>query len=219
MAAAYGILGSMSYRTLFIDLDDTVYPAQSGLWDVIKDRISLYMHERLNMEWDVIPAKRSFYFRNFGTTMRGLMSDYSIDRDDYLHFVHDVPLANFIKRDDPLRQILQSLPQRKVIFTNADSQHAERVMDIIGISECFSKIIDINAIFPDCKPLPAAYQKALVLSGETDVQQCAFLDDFVTNLAGARQAGFFTILVGGIEPSDQYDAAILSLHDITKIIS
>ena len=215
---AYGILIPMQYTTLFIDLDDTVYPAQCGLWDVIKNRISLYMHDRLNLDWEVIPSLRSYYFKNFGTTMRGLMSDYSIDRNDYLQFVHDVPLTDFISRDDDLRRILECIPQRKVIFTNADTLHAERVMNILGITACFDQIIDINALFPDCKPLPAAYQKALELSGETDAHRCAFLDDSVTNLAGAKQAGFYTIRVGSVDPSDQYDAGILNLHEITKVI-
>jgi len=209
----------MPFTTLFIDLDDTVYPAQSGLWDVIKQRISLYMHERMKMSWDEIPALRTYYYQNFGTTMRGLMHDYSIDKSDYLQFVHNVPLEEYIQRDDELRCALLSLPQRKVIFTNADTLHAERVMDIIGISDCFDQVIDINAIFPVCKPMPAAYEKALVLSGAPDVSQCAFADDSVSNLAGARQSGFYTVRVGSEEPSDQYDAAILTLRDLPKVLA
>ena len=209
----------MHYTTLFIDLDDTVYPAQSGLWDVIKQRISLYMHERLHMDWDVIPGKRTYYYKNFGTTMRGLMRDYDIDKTDYLQFVHDVPLENYISRDDELRHVLSDLPQRKVIFTNADTPHAERVMKILGIRECFDQIIDINDIYPDCKPMPVSFQKALKIAGETSASHCAFIDDSIANLISARQAGFYTVRVGCPDSSDQYDAGVVSLHDIRKIFS
>lgn len=207
----------MQYTTLFIDLDDTVYPAQSGLWDVIKQRISLYMHERLRMDWDVIPGKRTYYYKNFGTTMRGLMRDYEIDKTDYLQFVHDVPLENYIGRDDELRRVLAGLPQRKVIFTNADLPHAERVMNILGIRECFEQVIDINDIFPDCKPMPVSFEKALKIAGEPDAATCAFIDDSVANLVSARHTGFYTVRVGSLEASDQYDASVLTLHDIHRI--
>jgi putative hydrolase of the HAD superfamily len=208
----------MPYSTLFIDLDDTVYPAQSGLWDLIKDRISLYMHERLKLDWSVIPAMRTAYFLNYGTTMRGLMADFSFDREDYLHFVHNVPLGDFIQPDYALQQALDRLPYRKVIFTNADTPHAERVLNILGIASCFKQIIDINAIHPHCKPLPAAYLRALELSGENDPCHCVFMDDSISNLSTAKQLGFYTVRVGNTEPSQAYDAAILKLHDAASVL-
>lgn len=182
-------------------------------------RINLYMHERLNLSWEVIPDMRRYYFRNFGTTMRGLIRDFNIDRNDYLQFVHDVPLNEYIRPDERLRQVLTSLPQRKLIFTNADVPHAERVLNLIGIADCFDQVIDIIAISPECKPMPAAFRKALELSGETDVNRCAFADDSVSNLAAAKQAGFYAIRVGSAEPSAEYDAGILTLHDLPAVVS
>ena len=209
----------MQIKTLFVDLDDTVYPSNSGLWELIKQRISLYMHERLNLDWDTIPNLRSAYYQNYGTTMRGLMADYSIDKEDYLQFVHDVPLADYLQADPILHQKLNELPQRKVIFTNADAGHARRVLNTLNIEDCFEMIIDIHTMFPHCKPLPIAYQIALEQTGETDVKTCAFLDDSVSNLAAAKEIGFYTIRVGSEAASDQYDAGIASLHDIKKVIA
>lgn len=208
----------MQINTLFIDLDDTVYPAESGLWDLIKYRISLYMHEKLNLDWKIIPELRSSYFQNYGTTMRGLMAEYDIDKSEYLRYVHDIPLNEFIAEDTKLRDILERAPQRKVIFTNADAGHAERVLEVLGIRSCFEKIIDIQAVFPYCKPLPIAFQLALELTGEENAHQCAFLDDSVSNLAAAKQMGFYSIRVGSEETSDKYDASIARIHDICKVI-
>jgi putative hydrolase of the HAD superfamily len=208
----------MQIKTLFVDLDDTVYPPESGLWELIKHRISLYMHEKLNLDWDTIPQMRSAYYKNYGTTMRGLMADYEIDKEEYLRFVHDVPLGSYISNDQKLRGILQGLPQRKIIFTNADIDHARRVLNILGITDCFEMIIDIYAMFPYCKPLPDAFQIAMKNSGETLPGQIAFLDDSVTNLAAAKQMGFYSIRVGSNEPGEHYDAAIYRLQDICKVI-
>ena len=207
----------MPINTLLIDLDDTVYPSNSGLWDLIKERISLYMAERLHMDWEVIPRLRSTYYREYGTTLRGLMAEYHIDREDYLQYVHDVPLGEHIQPDPALRQVLQDLPQRKIIFTNADSDHAHRVTDILGITDCFESVVDIRAIFPLCKPMPEAFQFALEQTGE-QVENCAFLDDSVTNLAAARALGFYTVRVGSREVSEHYHAGIDRLHDICEVL-
>jgi len=213
-----GILNGMQIKTLFVDLDDTVYPSESGLWELIKHRISLYMHEKLNLEWDTIPQMRSAYYQKYGTTMRGLMADFEIDKEEYLHFVHNVPLETYIKNDHKLRGILQRLPQRKIIFTNADVDHARRVLNVMGIADCFEMIIDIYAMFPYCKPLPDAFEIAMKNSGETQSRQIAFLDDSVSNLAAAKEMGFYCIRVGSQEPGEQYDAAISHLQDICKVI-
>jgi putative hydrolase of the HAD superfamily len=208
----------MQIKTLLVDLDDTVYPADSGLWELIKHRISLYMHEKLKMDWETIPQLRSSYYKNYGTTMRGLLADYDIDKEEYLNFVHDVPLTEYITRDSELRKILLRLPQRKIIFTNADTAHAERVLEALGITDCFEKIVDIMAVYPYCKPLPVAFQIAMEHAGEKEPRRCAFLDDSITNLSAARQLGFYTVRVGSDEPSDHYDTGILRLRDICKVL-
>ena len=35
----------MCFETLFFDLDDTLYPPTSGLWDAIGERIETFMRE------------------------------------------------------------------------------------------------------------------------------------------------------------------------------
>ncbi len=208
----------MQLNTLFIDLDDTVYPAETGLWELIKQRISLYMHEKLGLTWDDIPSMRTHYYRNYGTTMRGLLSDFNIDKEEYLLFVHDIPIDKILKPNPVLRHALQALPQKKVIFTNADVPHAMRVMNALNIADCFEQTIDILQLFPHCKPMPEAFHMALDIAGEQDASRCAFLDDSVVNLAAAKQIGFYTIRVGSEEPGDEYDASIRLLQEINKVM-
>jgi pyrimidine 5'-nucleotidase len=208
----------MKYSFLFIDLDDTVYSHDCGLWDEIKHRINLYMHECLHLSWEEIPDLRTSLLRNYGTTMRGLSTLYDIDQEDFLQYVHNVPLNDYIKPDPELKEILQSYPQRKAIFTNADAAHAKRVTSIMGIQDCFEEIIDIHAISPHCKPQPEAYQIALRQVGETKPSKCVMMDDSSSNLLSAKDIGFFTIRVGSDEPCMESHASISSLKHLYHVL-
>jgi putative hydrolase of the HAD superfamily len=121
----------MRYSTLFFDLDETLYPSQSGVWDAIADRIDSFMLDILKFPAAEIHPMRSRLFKQYGTTLKGLQAVCEIDPYHYLHYVHDVPIKNFLFPNHRLRQVLQEYPQRKVIFTNADRPHAERVIDAL----------------------------------------------------------------------------------------
>jgi putative hydrolase of the HAD superfamily len=116
----------MPYTTIFFDLDDTLYPVQAGLWEAIRNRMSQYMAERMGLPVEQIDALRKQSLETYGTTLRGLQHNYHSDSDDYLAYVHDLPLDKFIQPDPVVRQMLLSLPLHRWIFTNADSQHAQR---------------------------------------------------------------------------------------------
>ena len=185
----------MVYTTLFFDLDDTLYPPTAMLWAAIRQRMGTYMVERLNIPSDQVDRLRQHYLENFGTTLRGLQQAYPVDAEDYLHYVHDLPLADFIQPDPRLRQMLLSLPHRRWIFTNADTAHARRVLRVLDLEPCFEGIIDVRALGYANKPQPEAYRQALLITGEAHPETCIILDDAMRNLAPARQLGFTTILV------------------------
>jgi len=192
----------MNYTSLFFDLDDTLYPSESGLWEAILYRMQLFMAEKVGLSWDVIPDLRRQYFQTYGTTLRGLQKHYKVNTDEYLAFVHDLPLENYLKPAPELHSLLMSLPQRRWIFTNADIDHATRVLRFLGLDDCFQGIIDIRATGFACKPERAAYQRALELAGEMDAHSCVMFDDSATNLMVAHQMGFTTVLVGHQKPND-----------------
>ncbi len=200
--------------TLFFDLDDTLYNSGSGLWPAIGERMSKYMHERVGLSWEVIPALREEYYHTYGTTLRGLQRHYGVDADDYLEFVHDLPVDQYIQPSPELRALLLSLPQKRWIFTNADDMHARRVTAALGVADCFSGIIDVRAIDFACKPEEQAYLRALACAGENAAQNCVVLDDSPVNLYTASQLGFHTVLVGSDEPPDGITHAIPHLLDL-----
>jgi pyrimidine 5'-nucleotidase len=193
--------------TIFFDLDGTLYPNSTGLWQAIRMRIGLYMKERLSLPEEDIPTLRRFYFERYGTTLRGLQIHKHVDPLDYLAYVHDLPLQDYLSPAPQLRQLLLSLPQQRWVFTNADSAHARRVINALDLVDCFQGIIDVLATGFVCKPEPEAYQKALQVAGETDPASCMLVDDALRNLLAAQKMGFATVLVG-----DEHAIANSMLH-------
>jgi len=207
------------FSTLFFDLDETLYESSSGIWMAIRDRIGLYLHDYIKLDWEVIPNMRTELYQTYGTTLRGLVALYDIDPQEYLDFVHDLPIEKFINPDPVLRDILISYPQRKLIFTNADHNHAQRVVHALGIQDIFEKTIDIQDINPHCKPMTEAFDRALELAGAPDPHTCVMLDDSQSNLATASAMGFTTIRVGSNQLSWDYDFCIPRIHDLPRVLS
>lgn len=208
----------MPYTTLFFDLDDTLYPRDCGLWPAIYQRISLYMHERMGLPWELILSLRKRLFQQYGTTMRGLVVEYGIDEQDYLAFVHDLPLQDFIQPDPAVRAMLLRYKQPKVIFTNADRNHARRVLRVLDLEDCFDLIIDILDMSPYCKPMPEAFRLALRKANDPEPASCVLIDDMPANLATARWLGFYTIRVGDVTPALQYHTAVMRLNDLSAVL-
>jgi putative hydrolase of the HAD superfamily len=204
----------MQFNSLYFDLDDTLYPASSGLWDAIRGRMNIYMQKYINLpEADIVKIRQD-YLEKYGTTLRGLQAHYAVNAVDYLAFVHDLPLEKFIQPDPGLRTLLLSLPQKRWIFTNSDQNHANRVLKALGLAGCFDGIIDILSVDFACKPDKIAYQRALKIAGDDDPTHCVIFDDSVRNLTPAREMGFYTILVGKNGSEPQVDKVISTLHEL-----
>lgn len=165
-----------------------------------------------------IPQLRDSYLANHGTTLRGLQIHYNVDPKEYLSFVHDLPLPEHLQPDLKLREILLSIPHRRWVFTNSDAPHAKRVLDALGISDCFEGMIDVWAMDPLCKPLLAAYHFALEAVGNPTPERCAFIDDSTRNLEPAKELGFFTVLVGQNGSHPSADRSLVDIHDLPKVV-
>ena len=179
---------------LLFDLDDTLYARASGLWPAIGQRITAYMIERMGLGADEARALRQVYLEAYGTTLNGLRHEHGIDPTDYLAFVHDLPLERYLEPSPELDQMLDRLPQRKLIFTNADAPHAERVINRLGVARHFERIIDVHTLNFVNKPDPRAYEQVLALLG-VPAQACLFVDDAVRNLLPAQALGMTAVLI------------------------
>lgn len=206
----------MSIKTIFFDLDATLYPESNGLWSAIREKIGQYMLEEMNIPAAEIPKLRESYYLNYGTTLQGLQIHYGIEAQAYLNYVHNLPLQDYLQPDLNLRKMLLSIPKRRWIFTNSDRPHADRVLSRLGIADCFDGMVDVYAMEPHCKPKKEAYEFALDFAGVTDPKSCALLDDSTRNLAPAKEMGFFTILVGQNGTHPTADRTLPDIHDLLE---
>jgi putative hydrolase of the HAD superfamily len=208
----------MVFSTLFFDLDATLYSPSNGLWDEIRNRIFLYMEEEVGLPEDDIPAIRDHYWKTYGTTLKGLRIHHGVDPEDYLSYVHQVSLEDFLSRDPELDDLLRDLPQDLWIFTNADRRHAEAVLEVLDIRDHFQGIIDLLAMDYSVKPQPEAYQIALKMAGEDDSSQCILFDDLLPNLREAKKQGFTTVLVGDNGQVESVDFQVPTIHRIKEVL-
>jgi len=191
----------MRFTTLFFDLDDTLYPSSTGLWIAIKERMILYMRERMSIPENDVPVLREQYFKMYGTTLRGLQARHKVDAQDYLAFVHDLPLKDYLRPNPTQREIIASLPGRKLIFTNADASHARRVLAALELEDLFDTIVDVNAIAPYCKPMPESFAIAMDLADEPDPRKCVMIDDLPHTTRAALEVGMASLLYGNDTPT------------------
>lgn len=191
----------MRFTTLFFDLDDTLYPSSTGLWPAIKERMTVYMIERLGLPENDVPFLREQYFKMYGTTLRGLEARHHVDKEDYLAYVHDLPLEKYLKPNPIVREVIASLTTRNLIFTNADAQHARRVLAALQLEDLFETIVDINAVAPFCKPMPESFAIAMELADEPDPRKCVMIDDLPRTTRAALNVGMASLLYGCDRPT------------------
>jgi putative hydrolase of the HAD superfamily len=184
-----------SYRVLFLDLDDTMYPSTSGLWEAIGDRINRFLLDHMALDPATVSDVRDRYLAEYGTTLNGLMAEYHINPDEYLVFVHDVPVEKLIQPNPRLERMLAKLQQKRVIFTNSYSPHVERVLKRLGVRGQIDQVIDIVALEFVNKPKLEAYPRAMEIAGESEPAACVIVDDRALNLDPAALLGMRPILV------------------------
>lgn len=178
------------------DLDDTLYPRDSGLWAQIDKRISAYVKKQLELDDDEeVKRLRQHFRKTYGGALRGMIEEYFVDAHDFLQDVHNIDYSS-LKPDPQLAQNIKNLPGRKFIFTNGDRAHAERVLKHRGLKGCFDGIYDVT--FTDFLPKPyrAAYNRFL---GHFAIapERTAMFEDNLANLATCKELGMTTIWVGG----------------------
>jgi len=208
---------------ILFDLDDTLYPRHAGVMDQIRDRMLIYLRSRLNLSPDEADALRRHYFQTYGTTMRGLQINYQIDTEEYLDYVHNIPLHNYLTANARLDSVLACISETKVVFTNSSREHAAKVLDLLGIRHHFDRIIDVRDVGYESKPHPAAYLLACELLGALP-EECVMVDDNTRNLHPAKALGMTTVLVlDGNDPTPESvdgdaDHIISCIEEIGKVM-
>ncbi|MHC5654760.1 pyrimidine 5'-nucleotidase [Stappia sp. ICDLI1TA098] len=175
------------------DLDNTLYPASTDLFSQIDVRISDYVARELGLSQEDARIKQKAFYRDYGTTLRGLMMEHGIKPDGFLEYVHDIDYTP-VDPNPALGAAIARLPGRKFIFTNGDRPHAERTAERLGISEHFDDIFDIVAAGLMPKPNLDAYKLFIERTGVSPARAAMF-EDLSRNLSVPHRLGMRTTLL------------------------
>ena len=180
------------------DLDNTLYPASSGLFAQIDERMRRFVRSRLEVDDARARAIQKGYYRSYGTTLNGLMSEHGVEPHEFLDFVHDIDLSG-LTANPQLAAGIAALPGRKVVFTNGSRAHAERVTRQLGLGQSFDGVFDIFATGFRPKPHAEAYD-TLFAHFAALPRHAAMFEDLPGNLVQAHRLGMTTVLVTGDHP-------------------
>ena len=196
-------------RDWIFDLDNCLYPASAGLFDLIDERMSAYIERLLDCDAQEANRVQNAHFHEYGTTLAGLMKEHGVDPHHFLADVHDIALER-LQCDERLGRFLHRLPGRRFVFTNGDEPYARRVLEKIGVGEHFDDLHDIHASSYRPKPDPHGYA-LLCERFEIDPAHALLVDDMVQNLAPAKALGITTIWVdnGSERGNHNYDGAVV----------
>ena len=179
--------------TWIFDLDNTLYPAWSDLFGLIDKRMTAYVARLTGLPHEEAYHVQKRYFREHGTTLNGLMTEYEIDPHEFLADVHAIEM-DVLCEDRRLVDAIARLPGRKLIFTNGDAPYARRVLAGVGLSESFEAIHDIHAMAYKPKPDLYAYT-SMIEAFRLDPARSLFADDLARNLPPAKALGLTTLWI------------------------
>jgi len=180
-------------ETWVFDLDNTLYPHHLNLWQQVDGRIRDFIAEFLKVPHEQAFHIQKDYYRRYGTTMRGLMTEHGLNPDDYLEFVHQIDHSP-LEPNPALGAALEKLPGRKLILTNGTRKHADAVMRRLAVHEHFEDVFDIIAADLEPKPLARTYDRFLARH-DVDPRRAAMFEDLARNLKAPHALGMTTVLV------------------------
>jgi putative hydrolase of the HAD superfamily len=185
----------LSHVTAWVfDMDDTLYPRDQGLMPLVQARINAYVVEAVGLDPDSAGVLQRQFLDEHGTTLAGLMANYTIEPEHFLHDVHDVPM-DALEPNPALRDELLRLPGRRFVFTNGAREYAGRVLDRLGVTDCFDGVFAIEDADLTPKPAPSTYRRMIQRFG-FEPRSAAFFEDTPRNLEAAKALGMATILIG-----------------------
>ena len=206
-------------NTWIFDLDNTLYSADSGIFQQVHKLMGEFIAKNLDMDLSDAKKLQSKYYKQHGTTLRGLMDNHGVEADYFLEEVHKLDYS-IVRPNKKLNNELHKLEGRKIIYTNANKKHALDVLDRINLTNFFDEIFDIKMANYIPKPEISPYNLIIELFN-IDANTSAMFDDIAKNLVPAKKVGFTPVWVdAGYENfSDDIEASKEYLDFQTRDLS
>jgi putative hydrolase of the HAD superfamily len=180
-------------ETWVFDLDNTLYPHHLNLWQQVDERIRDYIAGFLKVTHEEAFKVQKDYYKRYGTTMRGLMTEHGMAPDDYLDFVHQIDHSP-LEPNAALGAAIERLPGRKLILTNGTRRHADAVLARLALDRHFEDVFDIIAAELEPKPSALTYERFLA-AHRVEAGTAAMFEDLARNLTVPHGLGMTTVLV------------------------
>lgn len=201
---------------LLLDLDNTLYPRSSGLGRYMGSRMGDFVAEHLNVSSERATDLRKAGLARHGTTMRWLMVEHGLTEiERFIDFVHPGNLDDFLSENDrkTAQHALAAVDLPASILTNAPREHADRVLNWLGLESRFEYVFDIRYNRMRGKPHRSAYEVALEKSG-ANPSGTLFADDVLEYLLPFRDLGGHVCQVG---PEPTYEPGVGSMRSIADL--
>ena len=183
-----------SFQNWIFDLDNTMYDINLGLFKKISNRITDFIMSKYYLDIDQAKKIQKEYYLKYGLTLRGLIVEKKLEPEEFLDYVHDVEHPD-LKKNDQLISKIRILEGKKIIFTNATSKHAKKILKILELEHDFDQIIDIKDLEYIPKPDKRSYKKLLecLNLNKENLDKTIFFEDTVKNLIPAKELGITTV--------------------------
>jgi putative hydrolase of the HAD superfamily len=204
-------------KFIIFDLDDTLYARENGLMGEVGRRIQMWLCDHLELSWEEAVVLRRKYYHQYGTTLGGLIEEHDVDAHDYLVYVHDIPLEEYIGPNPALGAMLAAIPLRRAVYTNATAEYARRVLGVLGASDHFEDVIGIEDVGLLNKPYQEAYERVLVRLDAWG-PECIMVEDSARNLRPAKALGMRTVLIDA-PPDWSVDYVVGDVLQVGRVVS
>jgi putative hydrolase of the HAD superfamily len=208
--------GKLSFKYLLCDLDNTLYSDLSGMLDYIDQRINDFIALKLNLAGEEITRLRYAYLQKYGTTLAGLSIHHQVEPAEYIQFVYRIHIADFLKPDPRLTEVLGNIQLTKVIFSNSPASYIQKVLEVLKVEGCFEKIYDIEFCNYMGKPNHTSYIKVLNDLGANG-EECILVDDCLANLRAAQEIKIAPIFINR-DLNQTMPWEIREIYDIEEMI-
>ncbi len=183
-------------RTWVFDLDNTLYAPEAALFAQIELRMTDWVMAAIGVDRAEADRLRRVYWRDYGTTLAGLMAEHDVDPAPYLNEVHDIDMTH-LRADPVLAAGIDALPGRKIVYTNGSAPYACRVLQARGLTSVFDAVYGVEHANFRPKPDRAAFETVFAADG-LDASRAAMFEDDPRNLAAPHDMGMCTVHVAAL---------------------
>ena len=185
----------MPNKIWIFDLDDTLHNASAHIFPVMNRAMTQYMMDALAIDEAEAHKLRQHYWQVYGATLKGLVRHHNTNPHHFLHETHHfLNLPEMVLQVKRLRHLLDSLSGRKLVFTNAPRAYALRVLEVMGIADCFELVFSVESTKFHGKPSRRGFQM-LLNTLQVKASDCVMLEDSLPALMTAKRLGMKTIWI------------------------